>query len=55
MRAIIIGGFDTTMEACKSVGQEFANEISVQTMRQALNLACNWEAYVKKKKKLFFH
>lgn len=45
----IIGGFSTTMEACKLVRQEYANEISMQTMQWALNLA-SLEPCVKKDK-----
>lgn len=37
MILVAIGGFSIVMEACKVVRQEIANEISVQTMRQAIN------------------
>jgi len=48
---VIIGGFSTTIEACKLVKQEFANEISVLIVWWALNLAI-LDVCVKKKKPL---
>ena len=37
VRVVTIGGFSIGTEACKVVGQELANEINVQIMRQALH------------------
>lgn len=54
MILVAIRIFSIVMEACKVVRQGIANEISVQTMRQAVNSA-TLKACVKKEKPLLSH
>lgn len=49
VRAVTTGGFSIAAEACKLIRQEYANEISMQIVQWALNLA-GLERCVKKEK-----